>query len=278
VEGKKLTAAYGLSRRPYDEPTNLEEDEELQEDSFITAIDPDIFDFGINSGFNVKERDRQWHILNLSTEEDMNEGQSSQNDDLHAHSQRNGPIPMQSVDIFELSSSQGRDIQTLQHESKDLQPILNWLEKGVLSDSDKEARQVILQAEHFLIVDGLLHHLHYPRTKRLNEITPVIQHLCVPTVLREDLLIAYHDNNAHVGRERLYDTLKQKYYFPQMYTSVIEYVSSYDICQKKKTSPHTHKAPLAPLPIVEPFGRVHIDHVGPLPVTAEGYRHHTLAR
>ena len=33
------------------------------------------------------------------------------------------------------------------------------------------------------------------------------------------------------------------------------------------------KAPLAPLPIVEPFGRVHIDQVGPLPKTSESFRH-----
>jgi len=44
VAGSKLTAADGLSRRPYEIPTNLEDDEELQEDSFIAHIEPDIFD------------------------------------------------------------------------------------------------------------------------------------------------------------------------------------------------------------------------------------------
>ena len=43
VQGKKLTAADGLSRRPYDEPGDLSGDEELQEDSFIAQIQPDIF-------------------------------------------------------------------------------------------------------------------------------------------------------------------------------------------------------------------------------------------
>jgi len=80
-------------------------------------------------------------------------------------------------------------------------------------------------------------------------------------------------HNAHVGRERLYDTLKQKYYFQQMYTLVMEYVLSCDICQRTKSSPQLRKTPLSPLPIVEPFGRVHIDHIGPLPKTPEGYRH-----
>jgi len=44
VPGKKLTAADSLSRRPYDVPTNLDEDEELQDYSFIAQIDPTIFD------------------------------------------------------------------------------------------------------------------------------------------------------------------------------------------------------------------------------------------
>jgi len=60
-----------------------------------------------------------------------------------------------------------------------------------------------LQAENFQIIDGLLYHLYHPRTKRLNEIKPVIQQLCVPDVLREKLMVAYHDSNSHVGRERL---------------------------------------------------------------------------
>jgi len=174
-------------------------------------------------------------------------------------------------ELVDLWASQEQDIHKLQHESKDIQPILHWLEEGQLPDCDKEARRIILLSEHFQIVDGILYHLHHPRTKHLNEVKPVIQQLCVPDVLCEDLLVAYHDNNAHIGRERLYDTLKEKYYFPQMYTSVIEYVLSCKTCQKTKTSSHWRKAPLALLPIVEPFGRVHIDHVDPLPKTSEGF-------
>ena len=57
-----------------------------------------------------------------------------------------------------------------------------------------EARQLILRAKHFQIIDGVLYHLHFLRTKRLNEIKPILHQLCVPDVLREDLLKAYHNN------------------------------------------------------------------------------------
>ena len=43
--------------------------------------------------------------------------------------------------------------------------------------------------------------------------------------------------------------------------------------KKTKTSPHRRKAPWKPLEVVEPFGRLHLDLVGPLPVTPEKFKH-----
>jgi len=59
VQGKKLTAADGLSRRPYDEPGDLSGDEELQEDSFIAQIQPGIFDYAPNNDRRPKQPHRQ---------------------------------------------------------------------------------------------------------------------------------------------------------------------------------------------------------------------------
>jgi len=42
----------------------------------------------------------------------------------------------------------------------------------------------------------------------------------------------------------------------------VQYVSSCDLCQKSKTSQHRKRAPLKPLEVVEPFGRVHMDFIG----------------
>jgi len=58
-----------------------------------------------------------------------------------------------------------------------------------------------------------------------------------------------------------------------MYTSSLHYVNLCDVCQHTKSSTSSQKAPLKPLPIVGPFQRVHIDHVGPLDVTKNGNRH-----
>jgi len=86
-------------------------------------------------------------------------------------------------EFIDFWTPQGLDLPKLQQESKDLQPILDWLKDGLLPDVDKDARRIILEAENYKIVDGVLYHLHFPRTKRVNEIKHVIQQLCVPETL-----------------------------------------------------------------------------------------------
>ena len=56
VEGKKLTAADGLSRRTYDDPQDLSDDKELQEDSFIAEVDSDIFGYVTDNALNLIDK------------------------------------------------------------------------------------------------------------------------------------------------------------------------------------------------------------------------------
>ena len=170
-------------------------------DSFIALIDPDVFE---STGPKDSKHYKQWHVLTIDTANDSPVVEEATADAIETGKQL--------VDIW---STHADGIPKLQRNSKDLQEILNFLENGILPDVDQAARPVVLQAEHFQIIDCVLYHLHYPTTKRLHEIKPVIQQLCVPDVLREELLIAYHDNKAHIGRERLYETLKQKFYLPK---------------------------------------------------------------
>ena len=183
----------------------------------------DIFDSNVDNSTTPKQNRKPWTSITIDYE--------------------NGDLGASTAEVVTtindpLNVADGYNVQQLQRQSPDFIPIFDYLEQGILPDDDKAARKLVFEAEHFVIKDGILYHIFHPRTKRLHEVKPIIQQLCVPNVLREELLKAYHDNNAHVGRERLYDTLKQKYYFPYMYTSVIEYVSSCHICQRTKTSPH----------------------------------------
>jgi len=256
-----LTAADGLSRRPYeDTKADEEDDEELAEDSFITEISPDLFDTVTST--KQKKRRRQNRNLIASLDEESDEVEEGPDFAMDTTQDKG------STDL-----NQQHDVAKLQRECPDYQPIFEYIEAGILPTEEKAARKIVFESEQFIIDDGTLYHLFHPRAKRMDEMVPIVTQLCIPRILREELMVAYHDNNCHVGQERLYNSLKMKYWFPRMYSTVLQYVASCELCQRTKTSPHQKKAPLKPLEVVEPFGRVHMDFVGPLPQTTEGYRH-----
>ena len=58
-----------------------------------------------------------------------------------------------------------------------------------------------------------------------------------------------------------------------MYSDSLRYVKSCHLCQRTKTSTRSRKAPLKPLEVFSPFDRIHVDHIGPLPLANNGYRY-----
>ena len=114
-----------------------DDDEELQEDSFIVQINPDVFDPVSDNALAVSKSKRQWHVLSLTPEA---EGQNQPLDTTSL--ERTGSVEVQDALILpsamiDLWAAKEYDIRQLQKESKDMQPILNWLEDGVLPQSDR---------------------------------------------------------------------------------------------------------------------------------------------
>lgn len=100
--------------------------------------------------------------------------------------------------------------------------------------------------------------------------------LVVPTKYRRDLIQLAHGNSwsGHLGVRKTKDRLLQEYYWPGCFKDVEETVRSCDTCQRVGKPHDKSKAPLKLVPpITEPFRRLVIDTVGPLPVTQSGYRH-----
>ena len=58
-----------------------------------------------------------------------------------------------------------------------------------------------------------------------------------------------------------------------MYRDIEVHIKSCDPCQKATRDFNFKKAPLNPLPVAEPFARLHMDIMGPLPPTPEGYKY-----
>lgn len=118
--------------------------------------------------------------------------------------------------------------------------------------------------------EGLLHRQYEDRRGR------VFDQLIVPSKYRSDLLQVAHENpwSGHLGIKKTKERLLQEYYWPGCFRDVENHVKSCSVCQIAGKPSDKWKAPLRLVPLIsEPFRRLVIDTVGPLPITESGYKY-----
>ncbi|CAG2257086.1 Transmembrane protein 41A-A,Transmembrane protein 41A-B,Transmembrane protein 41A [Mytilus edulis] len=149
----------------------------------------------------------------------------------------------------------------LQRNCPDFKPIFDYKLKGLVPDEVQKARSLVAKAYHYEIIEGILYHMVSENSRKLPPGHNFIKQLCVPAVLRRDVMLCYHDSKmaAHPGVERNHASLRLKYYWPNMYSDIDKYVRTCEQCQKSKNSKHQRPVPLTPLPIENVFERMHMD-------------------
>ena len=80
-----------------------------------------------------------------------------------------------------------------------------------------------------------------------------------------------HPTSAYFGIDKTFEKICDQYYWPQMFENIKDYIKSCDQCQKRGR----HRTPrlLHPIPVSEPFSKVGIDILGPLPITKKGNKY-----
>ena len=134
--------------------------------------------------------------------------------------------------------------------SRQLNPIIEYLDSNTSPTCDKEARHVLLESQHYILENGVLYHnLYCPRGKG-HRADRLIKQLVVPRVLRNDVLLPYHDPlvGGHQGMEQTYQSIWQKYFWPRMFSDIENYVTSCEICQQVKRIYISCNASAFPLP------------------------------
>ena len=81
--------------------------------------------------------------------------------------------------------------------------------------------------------------------------------LLLPSSFRERTLSAAHDSMGHMGRDRTFSILEERFFWPGMRRDVESYVSSCSRCIRFKSS--QDKAPLQPIDASYPLELVHLD-------------------
>jgi len=100
------------------------------------------------------------------------------------------------------------------------------------------------------VLEGdLLFRIGVPRTKRLARLKPLVKRLCMPKLFRHEIVQHSHNNNGHYAAHSLFLTLSCNYYWKSLYTDVIEFCKTCDVCQRTKINFAHRYVPLNPVPV-----------------------------
>ncbi len=123
--------------------------------------------------------------------------------------------------------------------------------------------------------DGVLMRKWSPSEKDLSWKT--VFQVVVPHSYREQILCFAHDHalSGHLGENKTFSRISLYFYWPGLKSAVSEYCRSCHVCQLAgKPNRAIPNAPLHPIPVLsEPFERIIIDCVGPLPKTKSGFQY-----
>ena len=172
-----------------------------------------------------------------------------------------------------IESESLQSVSDLQWNCPELSPILQYKVNGIVPNDAAKARKLVAESDMYIILDNVLYHCTPLRSKGVPKPMQMQRQLAVPTQLREDVVLFYHDGpgGSHFGFDKSYSSIKAKYYWQNMYRDVENHIKSCDPCQKASRAYHKRKAPLTPLPVSEPFSRLHMDILGPLTPSSLGH-------
>ena len=93
---------------------------------------------------------------------------------------------------------------------------------------------------------------------------PITTQIVVPKKLRAQLLSEFHDSlmGSHQSFDRVYQAIRQRFYWSRMYEDIHEYYKTCRNCQRASTH-RPKRPPLNPLPVAGLFERLQMDYLGP---------------
>ena len=120
------------------------------------------------------------------------------------------------------------DIKELQHQDSQLAPILQYHEQGVLPEDDGFARRLVLEAEMYEVVDGVLFFV--------SPTAPTLMRLAVPSCLKQTLMKEHHNGRfaGHFAERKVYSTMSKRYWWKGMRSDVSKFCRSCLVCASRE--------------------------------------------
>ena len=149
--------------------------------------------------------------------------------------------------------------------------IVKYLEKDYCRYVGKAQTVFKMQCEDYVLVNGVLFKIRYGKEDK-GEPSLV---LCIPERFIPTVLYQYHTPllAGHPGVIKLYDTIKQRYYFPGMFNLVREFVECCLECQSMKGKTDGPRIQYARIPLdTRTMARMSMD-IKEMPESELGFRY-----
>ncbi len=168
-------------------------------------------------------------------------------------------VPIIESDIIERATLE-------QKLDKNLKPLIEYLETGLLPQNELILNKVLHEKKEFEMIKG---RLYFKTADRRGQIKHL---LVVPNSLRGTVLYNCHNTPfaAHAGQFRTECRVREYFYWDTLSQDVIAYCNSCESCAKTKEPRKPIRVPLQPIEPHAKFEKYHTDCLGPLPLTQKG--------
>ena len=156
--------------------------------------------------------------------------------------------------------------------TQDALPTLDTIDLPSQQDKDKEIIHIKQKlrlgitdknmSRKYLIHENILYYISQVDDE------PILR-LYVPTHLRSEVLQSYHTLLGHMGQQKCYSTIREKYYWPLLFKDIYEKIDNCVICKKRNMLAQQSKLIETPISAY-PFAVVSIDLSGPHKQTISG--------
>jgi hypothetical protein len=281
TKGRTHTLADSLSRRPFTQAKRdqVEKSQQEVDPLFLSAISEELFEDMIPSDDQIwKSHSRHYrrhakimHLAPITLQQNvppsapnLDAAQPQQQQPLSSTDDNSDTAPFPTVDdIVNAAENLAPISLQTQRSNEYFAKIIDFLDLQLLPKDRQQARRTILIAEHFQIVNNqLVKNAHFQR-KRRAQYRPIVTQICAPKEWRLPTLAQFHDFLNHSNSERCYYTIRDRFFWPNQFADVNNYVLSCEVCQKVRYR-RQKDIPSGPSLVFSVMEAVHVDFFGPI--------------
>lgn len=166
-----------------------------------------------------------------------------------------------------LQSYSWEEIKTAQRDDKELSIYFDWIENKIEPGNNVFAMS---KAAKFYWINKKLFILD--EHKVLWKTVGDAKILVLPKIMQVEVMNLCHDipSSGHQGVTRTFGRIKEKFYWYSTSTDIHNYVASCAVCNRNKKPTKHARCSMTKFHAREPMERVHLDFLGPLPITPRG--------